>query len=137
MKKTLRINTSTGVIKAVSDVSEAILTLPEAEYTVAIEKVKKDRSAQQNKYYWSVVLFMIAEELGYYPEDVHEMMKFKFNKRVKEYQLKKPSIGVSGLEMDYVGSTADLSTVEFEEYLAKIRDWAYHFLNLPIPLPNE
>lgn len=34
-------------------------------------------------------------------------------------------------------STADLRTIEFEEYLEKCRRLAFDFFNVQIPLPNQ
>jgi len=34
-------------------------------------------------------------------------------------------------------STTELDTMQFEDYLEKIRTWAKKFLNYRIPYPNE
>jgi hypothetical protein len=34
-------------------------------------------------------------------------------------------------------STTELSTIQFEEYLDKIREFATEFLSIQIPLPND
>ena len=45
---------------------------------ITIEKERGTRSQKQNKYYWGVVLALIAEYMGEQPEDLHEIFKAKF-----------------------------------------------------------
>ena len=89
---------------------------------------RKQRSNPQNAYYWGVVLPMIADELGYDIDEIHDLMKLKFNKQVRQ--------GTRG-EMALPGSTTKLTTTEFEEYLERIRVWAITEFGIKIPLPNE
>jgi hypothetical protein len=70
---------------------------------------------------------MIGECIG---EDdfraVHEMLKHECN-----YYL------AGNFELKVPLSTKKLTTVEFEEYLERVRRWAASFLSLYVPLPNE
>lgn len=105
----------------------ALQSLPEVIY-VHLSQVKSDRSNQQNRYYWGVVLKLVSEETGYQPEEIHELFK---NKYLKQF------IEINGDEYEICGSTTRLKTHEMEEYLAKIRQFASMKLSLYIPLPNE
>lgn len=91
---------------------------------VIIRKPKTSRSTLQNSYYFGVVVELLANELGYDKDEIHEILKYKF--------LQSHAMG-----MPYVKSTTKLSTGEFEDYLAKIKRWAAEFLNIVIPDPNE
>jgi hypothetical protein len=91
---------------------------------VLVRKPKRTRTDSQRKYYFGVIVALIAEEMGDNKNDVHEALKIKFL-----YDL-------SG-EFPKVKSTSDLTTVEEEEYHSEIRMWASSFLNMYIPLPNE
>jgi hypothetical protein len=91
---------------------------------VVLRKQKTSRSNNQNAYYWGVVLEILSEHLGYTPDEMHEILKFKFLKTVKA-------------DMEYVKSTTKLNTVEFEDYLTKIKQWAASELSCVIPDPNE
>lgn len=93
---------------------------------IDIRKPRKPRSDQENKYYWGVVVKMIAEHQGEFPEKIHEGLRSAFLKVCE-----KPLL--------IVKSTTELSTVEMEEYLANVRQWAATELTpgLYIPLPNE
>ena len=98
--------------------------LEDKDVEVIVRRPKKTRTDSQRKYYFGVIVALIAEEIGENKNVVHEQLKVKFL-----YDL-------SG-EMPKVRSTSDLTTVEEEEYHSEIRMWASEFLNIYIPLPNE
>ena len=93
------------------------------------------RSTPQNRYYWGIVIKEIGirlRELGHQwleDEDVHLMMKLKFN-----YELIHSE---EGEVLELPKSTTSLTTVEFMEYIDRIRQWAQGFLDIHIPEPNE
>ena len=107
-----------------SIVDEYMCSLIGQRVEVIIRKPKTSRSTLQNSYYWSVVVEILAKELGYDKDEIHEILKYKF-------------LQSNAMGMPYVKSTTKLSTGEFEDYLEKIRRWAAEFLNINIPLPNE
>jgi len=92
--------------------------------TVTVSTYKKYRSNPQNSYYFGVVVALIAEEIGDSVENTHEALKAKF------------LYDMTG-DLPKVRSTTDLSTLEFEEYLEKIRRFASEFLGMFIPDPND
>lgn len=93
---------------------------------VLIEKKQKRRSLRENAYYWGVVLPVLCDWSGYSPEEMHDALKEKFlgkcDERTKLWKMK---------------STAELTTVEFEDYVSEIRKWASEEHGLFIALPNE
>ena len=91
---------------------------------VKVQKERSQRSLNQNAYYWGVVIELLANTTGYTPDEMHEVCRYQFLK----------SVNRDGLE--YVQSTATLSTVDFEHYLENIKQWAA-MLNIIIPDPNE
>jgi len=97
---------------------------------VTVKIPRPPRSENQNAYYWGVVINLIARSNGYNPDDatdrarVHDALKRLF---LTTYDGKLP----------IVGSTTDMNTVEFEEYMANVRAWASAEMNCYIPLPNE
>ncbi len=96
---------------------------------VAITRDRKGRSTAQNRYYRGVIVTIVAEEMGLFPEEAHEHLKDLF--------LKVPHRAPNGKVYQIVRSTSDLNTMQFEDYLAKCRMWASQELNSFIPLPNE
>jgi hypothetical protein len=93
--------------------------------TITLGLKRKPRSGKENNYYWGVVIDRIVLKTGSPADSVHDAMKLKFLLVTDE------KLGVT------TRSTASLSTVEMEDYLEKIREWALDWLELRIPLPNE
>jgi hypothetical protein len=99
--------------------------LEQQRVEVVIRKYKSKRSNEQNKYYFGVVLDILSKHTGYEPDEMHEILKFKFlRKRISN-------------DVEYVQSTTKLNTAEMEAYLDKVRRWAAIELLCNIPLPNE
>lgn len=92
--------------------------------TCKVEKIKKDRSNKQNRYYNGVVLKILGKELGYDRDEMHDVCRGMF---LVDNSRRFPTLK----------STKQLTTVEMEEYLSDIRQWASRDLNIYIPLPNE
>jgi hypothetical protein len=85
----------------------------------------------QNGYYWGAVLPIIAEHTGHTPEELHEIHKQMFCPK-KRYLMK------DGRSVTVSRSTADLNTVEFTEYLERIRaHWAQDGVVIPDPVKVE
>jgi hypothetical protein len=105
----------------------------EDRVTIQIKKKRNRRSqgetgrGNQNGYYHGVVIPILCDYFGYTPEEMHEALKYKFNRL--------PEIEYEGLPK--IMSTASLNTVEFEEYMSKIRSWASADHGIYIPQPNE
>lgn len=95
---------------------------------ISITTPKSKRSDQQNRYYWGVVVKILADELGYFSYEMHELLRIKFLKRELILNEVIYTIG---------SSTTKLNTKEMEIYLENIRRWAAIELNILIPLPNE
>jgi len=87
-------------------------------------RTKPQRSNRQNKYLHGVVYKLISEHTGFEPEEVHELMKFKFLRA----QLGKWETTVS---------TKKLTTVQFSEYIEKINKFCIGEFGFQIPLPNS
>lgn len=87
---------------------------------------RRDRSSPQNRYYWGVVVALLAECFGYTAEEMHEALKLHFLLREQ-----------AGKALPTVGSTAAMNTQEFEDYLQSVRQWAAVEHGVVIPMPNE
>ena len=84
----------------------------------------RGRSLNENSYYWKIVVRTLSDHTGFEPEEMHELLKWKFLRVVRG-------------KLEACRSTTSLSTVDFEDYLSKIRMWASQELNCWIPEPNE
>ena len=78
---------------------------------ITIEKERGTRSQNQNRYYWGVVLPVIAEHMGERVEDLHEVFKSRFLRKKRVWR---------GGEITILRSTSELTSDEFAEYLSQV-----------------
>lgn len=98
------------------------------EVKVKVTRRRKDRSLDQNAYYWGAVLPVISHETGHTEEELHEIFKRLFlPPRITE---------LHRMRIKLPGSTANLSVAEFYEYVEKVRAWAATELSINIPDPE-
>jgi len=109
---------------------QVLKNLQSGVYKVTLQKIKDSRSLNQNKYYWAVVVSVLASEVGYFKDEMHMVLRRKF----LGYTRTNP---ITGEQEMFAKSTTDLNTQEMEEYLEAIRVWAISELDIYIPLPNE
>jgi hypothetical protein len=98
--------------------------------TISCKVVKPTRSLLQNKYYWGVVIAMLSAEIGYAPDFMHAYMK-------QEFLWFDEQDMPDGNTARVVHDSKNLTTIQFDDYIQKIRNWAGEFLSLDIPLPNQ
>lgn len=96
-------------------------------FELTIQEERRSRTPDQNAYYQAVVVRVLGNHLGYEDDEMHEELKFKFNPKRS-----KVDPGVI-----YGGSTKDMSTKEFGEYLDKIIRWAATEHRVYIPEAGE
>ena len=122
------------VIKDNKDKQSLINYLKElgTDYVVDVKKQKNNRSMMQNNYYWKCIVQVLAEELGYFNDEMHDTLKVKFASEWQSIEVNNKTIG-----LQTVNSTARMNTKAFEIYAEKIRIWALSELNIRLMLPNE
>jgi len=101
---------------------------PEDDLVVTVEKPTRQRSNPQNKWYWGVILPVIAKETGNSTEELHEVFKRMF--------LPKKIVGYHGKQIAMPSSTTDCSTLQFGEYLERVIAEAAG-LGITIPSPDQ
>ena len=104
----------------------------ENDYIVSVKKQRNTRSNMQNSYYWKCIVQGLAEELGYFPNEMHDALRAKF---LSEYEM--ISYNDNQIAINKIGSTTALNTKEFEQYTEQIRVWALTDLGIRLMLPNE
>lgn len=93
------------------------------------KRIVKNRSSKQNAFYWSVVVPAIADYMGERDhEEVHNYLKAHFNFK---------PIFIGDKPDRIAKSTTKLTTEEFEEYIAKVKEFAAKDCGLYIPDPGE
>lgn len=106
-----------------------MIKCPQCGYSVN----KKQRSTNQNRYYFGIIVDLLSEHTGFTRDEMHEILKSKFLRRTM-WIPKKTGI----MEMSVISySTKELTTVQFEKYLSEIREWSSMELGVSIPEPNE
>ena len=103
--------------------TEHIKSLDGKFIQLVVRRYRTNRSNNQNRYYFGIVIKILGDELGYMPDEMHEALKWKFLRK--------------GGKLETVKSTSSLTTIEFEQYLELVRIWALRDLGINIPLPNE
>lgn len=86
---------------------------------------KPQRSDPQNKYWWGVVVAILADHCGYTNDEMHDALKYKFLRDSAEGPLVK------------VRGTSTLTTAEFTRLIDDVRLWSETDLGCYIPAPNE
>lgn len=109
---------------------ETLKGLKPVPYRIEFKVDRDQRSGQQNKYYWGVVVKLLSDHTGFTRDEMHECLRGMFLK----YQKPMPP---NGHMATITQSTTDLDTKEFEDYLEEIRRFAIQELDVEIPLPGE
>lgn len=86
---------------------------------------KGTRSSAANRYLYGVVYKLIARELGYSVEEIHDAMKAKFRSR------EDITTGLVIVRSTRTGSD------DFWQYVDQVRHWSHTFIGVYIPEPNE
>ena len=89
------------------------------------------RTTPQNRYYFGCVVKIISDEIGYTPEETHQILKSLFLQRTVFVKTKD---GVNELRIEK--STTELTTIEMQEYFEHIAQWAAEKLGIYIPAPE-
>ena len=116
--------------------AEDIKKLSGQKIEFTIQKKTKNRSTNQNAYYWGVIVTMlqsiIKEQWGeiYTKQKTHDLLKSNcnFEERIDDE---------TGNVARIVHSTSGNSTIDQEEYHEKCRRFVKEWFNADIPLPNE
>tara|TARA_R100001086_G_scaffold109156_1_gene55351 strand:+ start:377 stop:760 length:384 start_codon:yes stop_codon:yes gene_type:complete len=101
-------------------------------YIVKVSKQRNNRSNMQNNYYWACIVQPLSNELGYFPDEMHDTLKVKFASEWQSIEINDKQLG-----LQKVKSTAKMNSKEFEIYADQIRIWALTELNIRLMLPNE
>lgn len=102
---------------------------PDIEWDVVVRRHKRKRSNPQNRYYWGVVIKILADETGNSANDLHDYLLGECFGWV-EYQV------MDKTRVRPARGTSDMTTEQFEAYC----EWCRAFgaqQGYYIPHPNE
>ena len=131
MKLTYYSNVKDGKLqKNVSlQIAEEIKHFEGKRVEITVQKLKSTRSTQQNRLWWLYVT-IIAKEIGYDKNEMHEILKFKFLKKEKVDER-------TGEIFEYIGSTAKLNKSDFADMVTDLIRYAAETFDIILPLPGE
>ena len=117
-------------------IKDAIATFEGKQIVIKIEKFKKKRSTQQNRFYYGVIIPIVQnclKEAGHImtSESTHDLIKLKFLKEtlfVNE---------TTGEVIERIKSTTELSTSQFMDLLAEINNFTFEYFGVTLPNPND
>lgn len=136
-KITIKTNVDNGILKRNRNlIIDAINSFEGKDVLITLEKPKKKRSNPQNAFYYGVVIPIVQNALrdaGYVMtnEATHDLIKLKF---LKEVILTNEE---TGEVVERVKSTTELSTSQFMDFVAEIRQFTNEYFGVDIPEPNE
>lgn len=97
---------------------------PGNSYVLQINRSKAKRSLNQNRYYWGVIVTLFSQATGYTANEAHQSLAGMFLKYEKDGK-------------QFVRSTTELDTTEFENYAESCRLFMWHEMSVHVPLPND
>jgi hypothetical protein len=136
-KITITTNVADGNLKRNRNlIIEAIKSFEGKDVLITFEKPKKKRSNPQNAFYYGVIIPIVQnclKEAGHVMtnESTHDLIKLKF---LKEIILVNED---TGEVVERVKSTTELSTSQFMDFVAEIRQFTNEYFGVDIPEPNE
>lgn len=106
-----------------------IANFEDKKVSLTVAEVKKQRSINQNNYYWGVIIPIASDEMGVTPMEAHHILGDEFLRYEKALS--------DGRKRTMVRSTSDLNTAEAEDYYTQCRQFMSKEFNCYVPVPNE
>lgn len=106
---------------------EYVKSLKDGYYEIVLRRPKKIRSLQQNAYFHGVVVKLMSDETGTDFFEMKDLLKSIFLKKTVVFM---------GKTYEVVQHSADLDTIDFNNFVKKIQQFGAEF-NINIPDPNE
>ena len=114
--------------QAIEDMQIEFKTLSGKKATVTIEKFWKKRSNLQMGWYWGVAVKLISEHTGYFPYQVHEILK--------AHLLGTHTATIGNVKVEVPNTTKELSTTDMMGYANQIQAFASSEIEVTIPDPD-
>lgn len=103
---------------------------PDGPVDLELRPFEETRRGRANRYYWGVVLKLLASESGYTADDLHEIFKLRHNSKLV-------ADPVTGEEIRIGQSTATLPIQSFSDYLERVILDGAEVYGMTFPEPRE
>ena len=124
-KRTFTVKDSKTVKAWKYDLRDYLTSLPDGSYTLTVQKAKESRSLEQNALYWKWI-GIISEDLGYYPEEMHEAF-------IEQFAPVYTARDLNGKPKQKRTRTSNMSVEQMGKYLDRISHFcAEHSIRLPL-----
>lgn len=130
MKLTYFGRVENGVLKLRNrkQLSEDLKQFEGKDVEITFERKRSKRSDNQNRYWWACMT-ILANDMGYRKDEMHEICKFMFLKAEKVNE-------ATGEVFEYLRSSTELNKMEFADMTSNLIQWAAEHGTV-LPLPNE
>ena len=96
---------------------------------ISIKRLSAKRSDRQNRLWW-LYMTILAKEIGYTKDEMHDICKWQFLKREKVNEK-------TGSLFYYTLSTTQLNKLEFADMVTELQHWSLLEFDIKLPLPEE
>ena len=96
---------------------------------ISIKRLSAKRSDRQNRL-WRLYMTILAKEIGYTKDEMHDICKWQFLKREKVNEK-------TGSLFYYTLSTTQLNKLEFADMVTELQHWSLLEFDIKLPLPEE
>lgn len=139
MKHTIRSKVENGkLIRNRKQLNDVVSSFEGKEISITVEKAKKHRSNQQNRYMWGCLLPIVQQGLLEATGELRSVESIHYGILLKMFAPEREIVNTNtGEVITEAISSSEMSTVEFMSYIQDIQKWAAEFLGIDIPSPNE
>lgn len=115
-----------SLIEKVEELRKWIDKQEHEEFLIEVKKFYQKRSENQNRYYWDIIIGEGCKYTGYDKDEMHECFKQTFIDNCDD-----------NFKLRRCKSTKDMATIEFADYMERIRRFAATEWGVYMPNPNE
>ena len=131
MTKTINITKENGAVLYMDYIHEsldnALKTVANGKYTLSIKKAVKKRTIPANNLMW-LWFECIEKETGEDKNVIHDFYCTKFLRSTET---------IKGQDCNIVRGTSKLTTVQFADFLDKVKAHAAEFFGMTLPIPED
>jgi len=119
-------------------VIDAIKSFEGKEVVISLEKPKKKRSNNQNRFYWGCVIPLIQNGIKEATGEFRSADNIHYNILLPLFAPLRELVNINTGEITNERLTSsDMTTTQFCEFIMELQKWSKEFLDIDIPNPNE